>query len=163
MNEIKTTIRDVTPEDTEALISLCQAIGLFEPDELEELNSMLSAYFEESPTGDRQWLINEEDGKLISVAYYAEETFANGVFNLLLIGVRPDLQQQGQGTKLLHYIEQELKNRGGRILIIETSGLASFEATRAFYQKNGYDREACIREYYNPGEDKIIFRKALNA
>ena len=162
MSKLKTTIRDVTYEDTEALIGLCKAIGLFKPNELEELNGMLSAYFEASLMGHHKWLTDEEDGELIGVAYYAEETFAYGVFNLLLIGVHRDRQREGRGTKLLHYVEQELRERGERILIVETSGLDSFAATRAFYKKNGYDEEARIREYYNLGEDKIVFRKALN-
>jgi len=55
-----------------------------------------------------------------------------------------------------------LRNKDGRILIVETSGLESFGATRAFYRKNGYDEEARIRDFYNPGEDKIVFRKVLN-
>ena len=161
MNQVKKTIRNVTHEDTEALISLCKAIGLFEASELEQLIGMLSAYFEDSLDGQHKWLIDLEEGKSIGVAYYAEETFANGVFNLLLIGVHPDYQRKGRGTELLRHIEEELRAKGGRILIIETSGLESFEATRTFYKKNGYDREARIREYYNPGEDKIVFRKAL--
>lgn len=162
MNQVKMTIRDVTHEDTEALISLCQITGLFQPNELKELSSMLSAYFEDSLDGKHKWLTDEEDGELIGVAYYAEETFAYGVSNLLLIAVHPDHQREGRGTELLRHVEEELKRKGERLLIIETSGLDSFETTRAFYRKNGYDEEARIREYYNPGEDKIVFRKALN-
>lgn len=162
MNQVQTTIRDVTQEDTEAIMHLSKAIGLFQPDELEELSRMLSAYFENSLNGQHKWLTDDEDGELIGVAYYAEEVFANGVFNLLLIGVHPDRQREGRGTQLLSYAEQELKAKGKRILLVETSSLESFEATRAFYRKNEYDEEARIREYYNPGEDKIVFRKTLN-
>lgn len=161
MNQAKTTIRNATQEDTEALIGLCKATKLFQPNELEELSGMLSAYFKGNLDGQHKWLAGEEDSELIGVAYYAEETFAYGVSNLLLIGIHPNRQREGRGTELLSHVEQELKKKGERILIIETSGLESFAATRAFYKKNGYDEEARIREYYNPGEDKIVFRKAL--
>ncbi|MEM9508310.1 MAG: GNAT family N-acetyltransferase, partial [Cyanobacteria bacterium P01_E01_bin.35] len=30
-----------------------------------------------------------------------------------------------------------------------------------FYRKCGYEQEAQIREFYQAGEDKIIFRKSL--
>lgn len=43
------------------------------------------------------------------------------------------------------------------------SGLDSFELTRSFYRKNGYDEEARIRDFYRAGDDKIVFRKALDA
>ena len=161
MNQVKTTIRDVADDDREALIDLCQITGLFQPNELKELSSMLSAYFEGSLDDTHKWLTDEEDGELIGVAYYAAETFADGVANLFLIAVHPDCQREGKGSKLLLHIEKELKQKGDRLLIIETSGLESFTATRAFYHKNGYEEEARIRDFYKLGEDKIIFRKAL--
>jgi ribosomal protein S18 acetylase RimI-like enzyme len=50
---------------------------------------------------------------------------------------------------------------GARMLLVETSGLASFERQRTFYRKCGYNEEARIRDFYQAGEDKIVFRKAL--
>jgi ribosomal protein S18 acetylase RimI-like enzyme len=37
------------------------------------------------------------------------------------------------------------------------------ENNRAFYKKLGYYEEAIIREFYQTGEDKIVFRKSLNS
>lgn len=62
---------------------------------------------------------------------------------------------------MLHYVEQQLVDRGERVLLVETSGLERFERTRAFYRQRGYEEEARIREFYQAGEDKIIFRKSL--
>jgi ribosomal protein S18 acetylase RimI-like enzyme len=61
----------------------------------------------------------------------------------------------------MRHVEQNLVARGGRMLLVETSGLSGFENTRAFYKKLGYDEEARIREFYQAGEDKIVFRKVL--
>jgi RimJ/RimL family protein N-acetyltransferase len=44
---------------------------------------------------------------------------------------------------------------------VETSGLPEFEATRRFYERNGYVREARIRDFYRKGEDKIVFWKRV--
>ena len=63
----------------------------------------------------------------------------------------------------MRHVEQALAARGGRVLLVETSGLPGFERTRAFYRKLGYDEEARIREFYQAGEDKVVFRKALGA
>lgn len=86
-----------------------------------------------------------------------------GTWNLYLRAVHPDRQGQGHGTLLLRHVEQELRARGERVLLVETSGLPNFERTRAFYRKCGFEPEACIRDFYKAGEDKIIFRKALSA
>lgn len=154
-------IRPAKIEDTDKLMALCKATGLFEPQELDVLRSMLDEYFQGLLGEEHFWIVDEEEG-VAGVAYYAPETFAYGVWNLYLIGIHPDNQRQGRGTALLRHVENELTLRGARILLIETSGLGSFERTRAFYRNNGYDEEARIREFYNVGEDKIIFRKALN-
>jgi ribosomal protein S18 acetylase RimI-like enzyme len=50
---------------------------------------------------------------------------------------------------------------GGRVLLVETSGTPDFERTRAFYRKCGYEEEARIRDFYQAGADKIVYRKAL--
>ena len=48
-----------------------------------------------------------------------------------------------------------------RTLLVETSGTDKFFRTRSFYEQIGYETEACIRDYYDAGDDKIVFRKAL--
>ncbi len=78
-----------------------------------------------------------------------------------MIAVRPDRQRQGRGAALVRYVEETLMARGARVLLVETSGLESFERTRAFYRTCGYDEEARIRDFYKAGDDKIVFRKAL--
>ncbi len=51
-------------------------------------------------------------------------------------------------------IELDLARRGE---------LPEFERTRAFYRSLGYEEEARIRSFYQAGEDKIVYRKLLEA
>ena len=43
-----------------------------------------------------------------------------------------------------------------------SSSLERFAPTREFYRKHGYDQEARIREFYGPGDHKVVFWKMLN-
>jgi ribosomal protein S18 acetylase RimI-like enzyme len=63
----------------------------------------------------------------------------------------------------MRHMENALRANGQRLLLVETSGLPIYERTRAFYAKCGYEEEARIRDFYTAGDDKIVFRKALNA
>ncbi|OWY65717.1 GNAT family N-acetyltransferase [cyanobacterium TDX16] len=153
-------IRPIAPDDTTALIALAEATGLFEPNQLEELGEMLSDYFGGN-SSDRFWLVDEDNG-LVGVAYCETERMTDRTWNLQLIAIRPDRQGQGRGTALLRYVEQTLVERGGRMLLVETSGTPEFEHTRAFYRKCRYDEEARIRDFYTEGADKIVYRKALS-
>jgi len=150
------TIRPVTPDDMAALKAVIDASGLFPSD---MLDGMMAGYFSGEASNDF-WL-TDDDGGPVAVAYYAPERMTSGTWNLYLIAVHPDRQGQGRGAALLRHVEQVLAARGERILLVETSGLPSFERTRAFYRQCGYDEEARIRDFYQAGEDKVVFRKAL--
>lgn len=154
-------IRPTTPDDTTALIALADTTGLFQANQLEELGEMLSDYFGGS-SDERFWLVDDDSGA-VGIAYCEMERMTNGTWNLQLIAIRPNRQGQGRGATLLRYVEQTLTARDGRMLLVETSGLPSYERTRAFYAKCGYEEEARIRDFYAVGEDKIVFRKVLNA
>jgi hypothetical protein len=47
------------------------------------------------------------------------------------------------------------------ILLVETAGLDSFDYVRSFYVGDGFENEARVRDFYDVGVDKIIFRKSL--
>jgi ribosomal protein S18 acetylase RimI-like enzyme len=151
------TIRPVTRDDVSALKRVIDGTGLF-PSEM--LDDMLAGYFDGDGASEEFWL-TYDDGEPVAVAYCAPERLTSGTWNLYLIAVSPDRQGRGVGAALMRHVEELLAARGERLLLVETSGLPSFERTRAFYRKIGYVEEARIREFYQAGDDKIVFRKAL--
>ncbi len=150
-------IREIKADDLPAIKSIIEAAELF-PSEL--LDEMIGDYLTNDKSVEK-WF-TYESGKPIAVAYCAPERMTQGTWNLYLIAVHPTHQGKGYGTSMLRYIEKELAAQGERLLLVETSGLDSYELTRQFYCKNGYDEEARIREFYQAGEDKVVFRKVLH-
>jgi hypothetical protein len=47
-------------------------------------------------------------------------------------------------------------------LIVETSATARYDHTREFYARLGYEEEARVRDYWEDGDDLVIFRKVLS-
>ena len=153
---VDTNIRPITPNDLPALKAVIDANDLFPSDMLDD---MMFDYFANDDS--RDFWLTYEDEKPVAISYCAPEKMTEGTWNLYLIAVHTDYQGQGIGTSMMHYVEQMLAARGERLLLVETSSLASFEGTREFYRKCGYEQEAQIREFYQAGEDKIVFRKSL--
>lgn len=153
---IDSYVRPIKLEDLPALKTVIDANQLFPSDMLDE---MISDYFNNKNSRDL-WF-TYDNGKPTAVAYCAPEKLTEGTWNLYLIAVHPNYQKLGYGTSILYYIEQKLTHLGERILLVETSSLESFKGTREFYQQCGYEKEARIREFYQAGEDKIVFRKLL--
>lgn len=149
-------VRPTVIEDLPALKIAIDANQLFPSAMLDE---MTSDYFNDKNSSDL-WFTYDA-GKPVAIAYCAPEKMTEGTWNLYLIAVHPDYQRMGYGTAMLRYIELTLTKRGERLLLVETSGLDSYKNTRKFYRQCGYEREARIREFYQAGEDKIVFRKSL--
>jgi GNAT superfamily N-acetyltransferase len=146
-------IRDVVRADLPFLRAVIDGTGLF-PSEL--LDPMVEPYLAGS---NNEFWLTFDDGAPCAVAYCAAERMTVGTWNLLLIAVAPERQSTGVGTALLLHIEERLADTGARVLLVETSCLPEFARTRQFYLRNGYRQEARIREFYNAGEDKIVFLK----
>ena len=149
-------IRPLKSDDLTDLKEVIDANDLF-PSHL--LDGMLSNYLGDKDCRDL-WFTCDKD-KPVAIAYCAPEQMTEGTWNLYLIAVHPDYQSQGIGTSMMNYIEAFLRERGERLILVETSSLSDFERTRTFYLQMGYQKEAQIREFYQAGEDKIVFRKLL--
>lgn len=79
-----------------------------------------------------------------------------------MIGVRQDRHRQGRGAALLQHVEKQLCADRQRLLLVETSSTPAFDRARSFYRSCGYDEEARVRDYYEPGDDMVLFRTSLN-
>lgn len=154
-------IRPTTLNDQNALIELATASRLFESAQTDELAQMLAEYHQEIPRSREMWLTDEVGDSLVSVAYFAPERMAVGTWNLYLIAVHPNNQRQGRGKAMLGHVVNLLASQGERLLLVETAGTDDFEYVRSFYWSNGFTEEARIREFYDKGVDKIVYRKQL--
>ena len=153
-------IRHSTIEDIPSLITLSEESGLFPPDHLGALCEMLNEFFEVDEEQERFWLTDEEGGT-VGVVFCEPELMTAGTWNLRLIAVAPDLQGTGRGGQLLAHVEDYLRSKHARLLIVDTSGTADFAPVRAFYAKYGYTEESRIRDFFDEGDDKVTFSKHL--
>jgi GNAT superfamily N-acetyltransferase len=157
------TIRAATVDDVPAVREIAIATGLFDEASWPDVEGVMVDSVR-GALADHCWMVLEiPEGGVIAAAYFAPEPFSNRMWNLYFLGVLPGRQGDGSGRALISYVEGVLRERGERVLIIETSGVDSFEPTRAFYRNRGFDEEARIREFYGPGDDKVVFWKALYA
>lgn len=146
------TIRPLRRDDLSAAQAVIAAVDLFPP---EMLPDMAAAYMDGA---DELWLVVENGAGL---AYAAPERLTDGTWNLLLLAVGPARQTQGLGRRLVAAVEAALRDKGARLLLVETSGVPGLAGQRRFYTRLGFRREARIRDYYQTGDDKVVFAKPL--
>ena len=153
-------IRPTLPSETDELIAMAAGTAVFKPLELDILGELL-ADWHAGLTGDHIAISYERDGQPIGFAYYAPTPMTVGTWHLYWLFVAKAIHARGIGSELLRHIEADIVRAGGRVLLIETSGLPSYDLTRRFYAKHGYEQAATLRDFYCDGDDQVIFRKRL--
>ena len=101
--------------------------------------------------------------RLVGYACYGLTPATDRTYDLYWIAVHPDAQRTGAGAGLMGEVERRLEERRARLVVVETSSRDDYEATRRFYAKRGYQEHARLREFYAPGDDRIVLGKRLVA
>ncbi|PYO66263.1 MAG: N-acetyltransferase [Gemmatimonadetes bacterium] len=153
------SLRPVGRAQRAPLERLTRATGLFRPEEVAVAVELL----DESLAGDDDYrfLGAYSDDALVGYACWGPTPGTQGTCDLYWIVVDPTWQGKGVGTRLLESVEQALLAEGCRLIVVETSSRAEYAATRAFYERRGYEQAARLRSYYAPGDDLVVYLKDL--
>ncbi len=153
------SIRPADRADVDSIARLADEAELFPG----AMTAELMIPYLEAPEGDEIWLVASNEAGVIGFAYTVPEKLTAGSFNLLAMATSPTARGSGVGTALVSATEQTLLARSGRRLLVETSSQPSFEATRQFYCSRGFAEVARIPDFWDDGDDKLVYRKDVRA
>ena len=145
----------------EAVLRLLTATRMFRTGELEVARELLDDGIRCGPSGHYQSYVATRAGEVLGWVCFGPTPCTVGTWDLYWIGVDPAYQGQGVGRKLMAFAESEIRSRGGRCVVVETSGRTTYAPTIAFYERIGYHRTAAVRDFYDIGDDKIILIRHL--
>ena len=154
-------IRPTVPADSETLIGLTAETGFFKPMEIQALREVLHDYFATNQAFGHLSVTLEQSGEILGFAYYAPVAMTDRSWSLYWIAVKKHIQARGLGGKLLKYVEDDVKAKNARMLMIDTSSLPNYEPTRKFYLKHQYEVGSEFKDFYAEGDSLIVFRKRM--
>lgn len=154
-------IRPVTIQDTPVVLRLTAQTGVFKPMEIDTLWKVLDEYHQIYRNEGHRAFVFEEGEQVLGFTYYAPREMTENTWYLWWIAVDTTMQGKGIGAKLLSWVEEDVKQLHGRVLMIETSSLPHYQPTRKFYEKKGYDTVGCLPDFYADGDDMVIFQKRI--
>jgi ribosomal protein S18 acetylase RimI-like enzyme len=157
-NHALLVVRPAHHHDMPHLSHIINQTDLF-PSEL--LPDMIASFLANPNDGNDRWLTCELNGSVVGFCFAVLEKLTIGTWNMLALAVAPTHQGQGVGSQIIKELESILKQINQRLLIVESSSLPEFLKTCQFYEKNGFIREAKIRDFWALGNDKIVFWKSL--
>ncbi len=159
----KTRVRYAEASDRERVLGLVSDTGFFRPDELEIAAEVFDDAVRSGSGGHYQSFVAEYCDEVVGWVCYGPTPCTVGTFDIYWIAVTQELQGMGFGRILMEYAESEISRRGGRLSVVETSGHERYASTQRFYLAMGYHEASRIQDFYDTGDDRVVYIKSLKA
>ncbi len=141
--------------------AILRTTGVFREDEILVALEVLDAFFARPGQDYTAVGAFTPGGELLGFTVAGPTPCTMGTWDLYWIAVAPGTQGAGVGTLLLKEVEGRLTRSNARQLIIETSSRPAYDPTRAFYLKRGYREVARVPDFYEAGDDRVIYAKTI--
>lgn len=152
---------EVRPDDRESVRRLVESTGVFSPVEIDVAVELVNDRLQRGPASDYQFVFAEQEGRTVGYTCYGRIALTAASWDLYWIAVDKAMHGRKVGRLLLERTEELIREAGGGQVYIETSNRHHYAPTRGFYLRCGYAQEALLRDFYGPGDDKVIYAKVL--
>lgn len=153
--------QEVLAADQEAVRGIVRASGFFSDEEIAIAAELVEERLSQGEKSGYFFLFAEQAGEVVGYTCFGPIPGSSHSYDLYWIAVDNRLRHRGIGKDLLSRSESLIRKRGGKRIYIETSARPQYDDTVAFYLACGYRKEACLEDFYAPGDSKVIFVKAL--
>jgi len=161
------TIRPMVAADRSGVFRILENAGNFTPEEVATALELIDEWLELGEhSGYLTYVLEareEGNSEVLGYSCFGPTPLTESTYDLYWIAVDKSKHRGGVGKRLLKFTEEEIGRRGGQMLLVETSSQETYGGTIQFYEKTGYELVGKIKEYYKPGDDKLIFVKKLAA
>jgi GNAT superfamily N-acetyltransferase len=158
------TFRDVVAlPDRDIVRSIVERTGYFRADEVDVAVELVDERLARGESSGYYFVFAEVSDRVAGYACYGPTACTIGSYDLYWIAVDPQSQRHGVGRKLVAEVERRITLASGRRIYIDTSGKPQYEPTRAFYERCGFQCEARLVDFYAPGDDRLLYGKAVAA
>ena len=152
-----------TPEkrDIQRIREIVESTGFFYDFETDVAVELVEERLRDGESTGYHFVFAEVDGVTAAYSCFGHIEMTKSCFDLYWIVTHHDFRGKGVGKKLLDKTYEEARKMGCKIIIAETSGREHYAPTRAFYVSAGYTLEATIKDYYDDGDDKLMYTKRI--
>ena len=151
----------VLPSDPDSIEAIVRSSGFFSEAEIAIARELVCDRLEHGSKSSYQFLFVEDQHAVLGYTCYGLIPATAGSYDLYWIAIAHGIRDRGLGKALLLQTEALIAENGGRTVYAETSSRIQYEPTRFFYERCDYVAEAVLKDFYAPGDSKIIYSKIL--
>jgi len=140
---------------------ILRSSGFFHPEEIDIGLELVDEFLKRGTESGYWFLVATEGSRVVGYSCYGPIPCTIQSWDLYWLAVSDAVRGQGIGGELVVLTEEKIRAMGGRRVYIETSSKELYLPTRKFYEKQNYILETVQKDYYDDGDDKCLFVKAL--
>jgi GNAT superfamily N-acetyltransferase len=148
-------------EDKQNIRNILDSSGFFYDFEIDVAVELLEEYLKAGAASGYIFIFAEVEGQAVGYTCFGLIPCTRQSYDIYWIGVHDSMRGKGIGAMLLAETEQCIREMDGNGIYLETSSREKYIPTHNFYYKCGYKLESQIRDFYDFGDDKMIFVKRL--
>ncbi len=162
MNTFRT---DAERADVARVERLTRVTGFFNPDEVRIAAELVDERLTKGKASGYEFVFVDAPGadELLAYSCYGPIDGTQRSWDLFWIAVQPHAQGRGLGREVLRETERRIALAGGGLVWVETGGKPLYQPTRSFYERCGYVEEARLRDFYAPGDAKVVYLREIAA
>jgi GNAT superfamily N-acetyltransferase len=155
--EISATRRD----EFDAIMEMTRRAAVFNEKEVDTVTELLEGYEEGPEISGYYFLSCRETGKIIGYACWGPRDLSGNGYDLYWICADPLVHSKGVGRALMSAVEEEIRQRNGVWLVIETSDTDHYAPARRLYERCGYTLAMLLADFYKDGDGLCTYTKRL--
>ena len=149
------------PSDVDSILNIVRSSGFFSTEEVEMAVELVQENLSKGESSGYYFLFVEINERIVGYSCYGPIPCTKDSYDLYWIALLHGFRGRGIGRDLLQRAEEKIGKMGGRRIYVDTSSREQYEPTRSFYRACGYEQEAVLKDFYSPGDDKVIYVKQL--
>jgi len=150
----------VVPADVAEIRRIVMATNAFSGEEIDIAAELAEERIAKGRVSGYEFILATQNGKLAGYTCYGKTPGSERAYDLYWLAVDPDRQRSGLGHQILERTEAAIRKAGGAFMIAETSSTGAYDKARAFYERVGFEKLVEIKDFYRPGDNKVIYRKS---
>jgi len=153
--------------DREKIQTLLEQTLFFNAEEVQCAMELVDDALSKGQKSEYRFLLAQDNaGTLLGYICYGRILGTQSSYDLYWIAVDKTKQNQKAGKRLLAEMDKHILHESGSQIsrvYAETSGRALYQPTHQFYLRNEFILEGRLKDFYSPGDDKLIFTKVLDS
>ena len=161
-NSVEITWREEPrPSDMQIVRDIVVSSGFFSEAEIEVAVELVQERLNKGLSSGYYFLFAEREGEVMGYSCFGPIPCTVESFDIYWIALKNELRGAGLGKKILRRVENRIREMGGKRIYVETSSRDQYKPTQFFYRACGFREEAVLKDFYSPGDHKVIFLKVL--